>query len=145
MSYFTLAPPQAVAPIPNVRQVLDYAIVRIPRDKIFMGVPTYGYDWTLPYVRGVTKAQSISNPQAIELAVNYRAVIQYDAAAQTPYFYYSDGLNDHVVWFEDGRSIAAKLALIPEYGFQGIGYWNLLRPFPQNWLILNTQYNIRIL
>ena len=49
----------------------------------------------------------------------------------------------HEVWFEDARSIRAKLALVTEFGFLGIGYWNLMRPFPQNWLVLNALYRIR--
>ena len=38
---------------------------------------------------------------------------------------YTDGSGAlHEVWFEDARSIQAKLALIPEYGMSGAGYWN---------------------
>ena len=25
----------------------------------------------------------------------------------------------------------------------GVGYWNLMRPFPQNWRVLNALYRIR--
>ena len=50
---------------------------------------------------------------------------------------------EHEVWFEDARSIRAKLDLAQEYGLYGVGYWNLMRPFPQNWLVLNALYNIR--
>ena len=38
---------------------------------------------------------------------------------------------------------AAKLSLIPEYGLDGAGYWNLMRPFPQNWLVLDSLFIIR--
>ena len=108
-----------------------------------MGVPTYGYDWPLPYERGVTRAQSLSNVQAIDLARRYRADIQYDEQAQAPYFVYTaDDGTVHEVWFEDARSIAAKLALVREYGFRGVGYWNLDRPFPQNWSLLNSLFRI---
>ena len=30
-----------------------------------------------------------------------------------------------------------------EYGLYGVGYWNLMRPFPQNWLVLNALFHIR--
>ena len=55
---YTYGPPQAVSPLPNVRAVLDYAVSEIPREKIFMGISNYGYDWTLPFEKG-DKARSI--------------------------------------------------------------------------------------
>ena len=141
---YTYGPPMAVAPLPNVRAVLDYAVTAIPPKKILLGVPNYGYDWPLPFLRGTTQAQSISNEQAIQLALSHNIAIQYDETAQAPYFHYADADGTvHEVWFEDARSIQAKLALIPEYGLYGVGYWNLMRPFPQNWRVLNALYRIR--
>ena len=108
-----------------------------------MGVPNYGYDWRLPFRRG-TRATTISNQYAVVLAGANRAAIQFDQAAQTPWFRYTDSQGqEHEVWFEDARSIRAKLSLVPEYGLYGVGYWNLMRPFPQNWLVLNALYDIR--
>ncbi len=141
---YTYGPPLAVAPVPSVRAVLDYAVTVIPPEKIFMGIPTYGYDWPLPYERGVTRADSLSNVQAVALARQYGAEIQYDSTAEAPFFVYTDAVGvAHEVWFEDARSIAAKLALIREYGFRGAGYWNLNRPFPQNWSLLNSEFAVR--
>ena len=141
---YTYGPPMAVAPLPNVRAVLDYAVTEIPAEKIFLGVPNYGYDWPLPFVQGTTRAQSISNQRAIELAVQYGVAIEYDETAQSPFFHYTDaGGTVHEVWFEDARSMDAKLRLIAEYGFQGAGFWNLMRPFSQTWLVLDSLYDIR--
>ena len=140
---YTYGPPMAVAPLPNVRAVLDYAITEIPAEKIFLGIPNYGYDWPLPFIQGVTRAQSISNQRAIELAVEYGIAIQYDETAQSPFFHYTDaGGTVHEVWFEDARSMSAKLRLIAEYGFQGGGFWNLMRPFSQTWLVLDALYDV---
>ena len=143
---YTYGPPMAVAPIPQVRAVLDYAVGVIPREKIFLGVPLYGYDWPLPYQRGVTRAESISPQYAVELALRRRAEILYDETAQSPYFYYTDrGGREHVVWFEDARSMDAKLRLIAEYGLRGAGYWNLMRAMPQNWALLHARYDVETL
>ena len=133
----------AVAPLPNVRRVLDYAITEIPRQKIYLGISNYGYDWPLPFVQGQTRAKSISNQFAVELAIRYGAVIQYDETAQSPWFEYTaeDG-TPHVVWFEDARSMSAKLRLIEEYGLYGAGYWNLMRPYPQGWTVLDALYEV---
>jgi spore germination protein len=140
---YTYGPPMAVAPLPNVRAVLDYAVTQMPAGKIFLGVPNYGYDWPLPFIQGETRAQSISNQRAIELAVQYGEPIQYDETAQSPFFHYTDaGGTAHEVWFEDARSMDAKLRLVAEYGFQGAGFWNLMRPFSQVWLVLDSLYDI---
>ena len=45
---YTGGPPMAVAPLDKVRQVVDYALTEIPAEKLFLGVPVYGYDWPLP-------------------------------------------------------------------------------------------------
>ncbi len=141
---YTYGPPMAVAPLPSVRRVVEYALSEIPAEKLWLGIPNYGYDWPLPFVQGESKATSISNQYAVELAVRYQAVIQYDPVAQSPWFRYRDGEGrEHEVWFEDARSIQAKLALIPEYGLYGAGYWNLMREFPQNWVVLDSEYFIR--
>lgn len=134
----------SVAPLPNVRKVLDYAITEIPPAKIMLGIPNYGYDWPLPYVAGTTKAESISNQRAIELAVQYGVEILYDEVAQAPYFRYTNAVGiAHEVWFEDARSLSVKLRLIAEYGFQGAGIWNLMRPFSQLYLVMASLYNIQ--
>lgn len=140
---YTYGPPMAVAPLPNVRAVLDYAVTEIPSEKIFLGIPNYGYDWPLPFVQGTTRAQSISNQRAIELAIQHNIAIQYDETAQSPFFHYTDAAGAvHEVWFEDARSLSAKLKLIAEYGFRGVGFWNLMRPFSQTWLVLDSLYHV---
>lgn len=141
---YTYGPPMAVSPINSVRRVLDYAVTEIEPYKIFMGMNNYGYDWPLPYEKGVTAAQTIGNVEAVELARQVGASIEYDEESQAPYFYYTseDGI-EHVVWFEDARSMNARLKLIEEYDLNGAGYWNVMKYFPQNWLVLNALYNIR--
>jgi spore germination protein len=141
---YTYGEPMAVAPLPNVRAVLDYALTEIPPTKIFIGIPNYGYDWKLPYEKGKTRAQSISNERAVMIAAQYASSIEFDETAKAPYFYYTDEYDSaHAVWFEDARSVRAKLALVAEYALRGAGYWNLDRPFPQNWLVLNDMYDIK--
>ncbi|WP_352400601.1 glycosyl hydrolase family 18 protein [Anaerotignum sp.] len=141
---YAYGPPMAVAPLNSVRAVLDYAITEIPPEKIIMGVPNYGYDWTLPFLRGDDKALSIGNQAAAQMAMDLRAEILFDEPSQSPYFYYTDDTGRaHVVWFEDARSIEAKLKTASEYGFAGVGYWNIMRPFIQNWLLLSNLYDIK--
>lgn len=140
---YTYGPPMAVAPLPQVRQVLTYALSEIPPEKIFLGVPLYGYDWELPFEMGVTRAQSISMQQAVDLARRQGVAIEFDETAQSPFFHYTDRSGrQHEVWFEDARSMRAKLALVEEFSLQGVGYWNLMRPFAQNWALLTGTFRV---
>lgn len=140
---YTFGPPMAVAPIGEVRKVLNYAVTAIPRRKIFMGMANYGYNWTLPYVEG-SRAATLSNVGAVDLARREGAVIKYDMKSQAPYFnYFDDNRKEHVVWFDDARSIEAKMRLLNQYGLGGASYWTIGRYFPQNWLVLSSLYDIR--
>lgn len=136
---YTYSTPQAVAPIPSVRRVLDYGVSRIPASKIYMGLPNYGYDWPLPHIQGVTRATSIGNIQAVQIAAANGAQIMFDDVAQSPFFNYVRENVAHEVWFEDVRSMSARFQIIEEYGFVGGGYWNLMRPFRPNWLLQRYQ------
>lgn len=136
---YTYSPPMAVAPLNKVRQVVEYALSEIPKEKIMMGIPNYGYDWTLPYQKGITKARVVGNVEAVQIVMENQAEIAYDEIAETPYFNYWIRGEGHQVWFEDVRSIAAKLNLASEYGLYGVGYWNLMRPFRANWKMLQKE------
>lgn len=139
---YTYGPPMAVAPINKVREVVEYALTRIPAEKINLGIPNYGYDWPLPYERGVTKARTISNTEAIEIAIANNATIQFDQTAMSPYFIYeSEGIS-HEVWFEDVRSLQEKFALIEQYNLRGAIYWQLMNLFRANWLLLADTFYI---
>ena len=140
---YTYGPPMAVAPINQVRRVVEYALTEIPASKIDLGIPNYGYDWPLPFREG-SRARSLSNVGAVRLAWERHAAIRYDEQAQAPWFRYVDGRGtEHEVWFEDARSIQAKLNLAFDYSLYGVGYWNLDRPFPQNWVVVNAMADIR--
>jgi spore germination protein len=140
---YTYGPPMAVSPIGPVRQVLQYAVTVIPPEKILMGMPNYGYDWTLPFVRG-SAARTLTNPGAVEQAYEKKAAIQYDRTSQAPFFsYYDADGRRHMVWFEDARSVEARLRLVHELGLGGVSYWTVNRFFPQNWAVLSAMYDVK--
>lgn len=137
-------PPMAVSPINEVRKVMDYAISVVPKSKIMMGMPLYGYDWTLPYVQGGKFAQSLSPQTAVARAASNNVSIQYDTVSQAPHYSYADPQgNRHEVWFEDARSAQAKFDLVKELGIRGCFYWVLGYDFPQGWLLIGDNFTIR--
>ena len=127
---YTYGPPLPVSPINSVRRVLDYGLSQIPAEKILMGMSNYGYDWKLPFVQGESKAEKLTNYQALARAEYYGVNVEYDEEAQTPFFTYTapDG-SEHIVWFENEQSWRARLALVSEYGLAGISIWNIMHIF----------------
>ena len=140
---YTYGPPMAVAPINKVREVVEYALTRIPAYKVNLGIPNYGYDWPLPFEQGVTAAKTIGNIEAVRIAIENDAQIQFDTTAMSPYFrYVKDGV-EHEVWFEDVRSMEAKFNLVREFDLIGMGYWQIMKLFRANWLLLSDRFLIR--
>lgn len=139
---YTYGPPMAVAPLNQVRRVVEYALTEIPAEKINLGIPNYGYDWPLPFERGVTAARTINNVQAVRIAIEQRAEIQFDEISMSPYFTYTENGIRHEVWFEDVRSLTAKFDLIKEYNLRGCSYWQIMQFFRANWLSLREWFYI---
>ncbi|KZZ83206.1 glycoside hydrolase family 18 protein [Bacillus sp. SJS] len=136
-------PPMAVSPINQVKEVVDYALTEMPASKIMMGQNLYGYDWTLPFKPGGEFAKAISPQQGIQLAAKYNEAIQYSQRDQAPHFKYRDeNGKDHEVWFEDARSIQAKFNLVKQLKLRGMSYWKLGLSFPQNWLLIQDQFEV---
>ncbi|WP_408007615.1 glycosyl hydrolase family 18 protein [Pseudalkalibacillus sp. A8] len=137
-------PPMAVSPIPQMRQVVEYALSKIPPEKIVMGAPLYGYDWTLPYKKGGKFAKRLSPKEAADLAIKENVEVQFDNKSQAPHFNYKDDQGKkHEVWFENEQSMQAKFNLVKEYKLRGIAYWVLGEDFPENWTMLEDQFTIK--
>ena len=139
---YTYGPPMAVAPLNQVRRVVEYAVTEIVPEKLDLGIPNYGYDWPLPYERGVTAATPIGNVQAVQIAIEQGVPIQFDELAQSPFFTYESAGIQHEVWFEDVRSIQQKFELIKEFGLGGCGYWQIMRWWRANWRLLYKNFYV---
>jgi len=120
--------PGPIAPLDWSSNVLKYARGQgVDMHKVLLGLPYYGVDWwtadtgTSPtYTR-----RSGGTPELLALA---QGPVQRDAS-QIPYFYYSDALGTHTVYFDDAQSWQAKMELLNQYGLGGVGAWSL------NWSI----------
>lgn len=111
-----------VASLPWVERVVAYAVTQIPPEKILLGIPAYGYDW----IAGTRQVVGgLSTGGAYSLAARHGAEVRWDDEAQVPWFrYVADGA-EHIVYFENSRSAAAKLRLVGRYGLGGIAIWRL--------------------
>ncbi len=138
---YTYSAPRAVSPLGEMRRVLDCAVTRIPPSKLLLGFSNYGYDWRLPWKQGQA-ARVISNEEAVNLAAAVSARIGFDEAAAAPHFSYTDpGGTRHEVWFEDARSVRARLGLVREYGLAGISIWTLNMQSRALFAVLESEFS----
>lgn len=113
--------PGPIASLPWVRKVLTYATTQMPKAKVVMGVPFYGYDWSTP---GHTA--EVMPLRAYELLDIYQLKPQWDADAQSYWFKYSDAAGvSHTVYYEHEKTLSARLDLAREFGIAGISVWRI--------------------
>jgi spore germination protein YaaH len=127
--------PGPIADIRWVENNLKYALKFIPKQKLFLGVAGYGYDWS---TKGV---ESLEYGPITDLATRFNANIKWDDAAKSPYFNYSgaDGIA-HTVWFENSESLKYKLDLANKFGIAGVALWKLGEEDPGFWLAFKDKF-----
>ncbi len=141
---YAYGPPMAIAPFPEVQKVVEYAVSRIPSEKIRLGIANYGYDWSLPFQsrNENNRATTIGTIEAIQIALQNNAIIQFDPVSLSPFFHYFENGIWHEVWFEDVRSLSYKYDLVQNYNLQGVGIWQAMRLFRGGLLLLADRFKI---
>jgi GH18 family chitinase len=78
--------------------------------------------------------------EAVALATQYGAVVNWDANTASPWFEYAAKRTHHTVWFENAASIDAKLALTNAYDIGGVTLWRLGGEDPGAWARLRSRF-----
>lgn len=131
--------PGPIAPLHWVESVARYARSVMPAEKIELGIPFYGYNWG----QGSEATPQTWN-EINALIEQYRPNVQVAARDQSgpveeSWFTYSTRGQTRTVWFNDRRSIEAKLQLVEQYDLAGIAIWRLGSEDPANWNMLRDQ------
>lgn len=129
----------APGPIADIRWVennLKYALQFIPKNKLYLGIAAYGYDWS------AQGTQSLDFKSITDLSKRYGQAVQWDDMSKSPYFSYTaaDGVA-HTVWFENSESIKFKLSLITKYDIAGAAMWKLGEEDPKVWSVLRDTFH----
>ncbi|MDH7479134.1 MAG: glycosyl hydrolase family 18 protein [Syntrophomonadaceae bacterium] len=111
--------PGPVAARDWVERCVNFALGRVPADKILLGVAGYGYDWGGGSVRVVRAGE------ADELARSVGAEVVRDRASGEQTFSYRWQGSEHRVWWEDAASAREKVMLARRRGLAGIALWRL--------------------
>ncbi|WHY89814.1 glycosyl hydrolase family 18 protein [Neobacillus cucumis] len=135
---YPTGPPDPIAPITWMEQVVRYSLTQINPRKLQIALPLYGYDKIA--LTHSTHALSVLTAQNQAIATGQQ--IQFDITAKSPWYRYWKNNEEHVVWFEDIRSYMEKYKLMDVYLLLGTTFWQLSLPAPQNWEYLNQNISV---
>lgn len=119
--HYLTTDPGPIAPYWWVEKVAAYMVSIMPREKVLLGMPTYGYDWG----EGV-KNQSITAAKFAAIRQKYTMREYWDEASLSPYYKYSDESgHSHEIWFENEKSLRAKINIQEKYQLGGVSFWRV--------------------
>ncbi len=135
---YPTGPPEPIAPLWWMYQVVRYSLRNIPAQKLQVSIPLYGYDKLIPtYVTRALSAQMAQNQ-----AIQKQSDINFNEVAASPWYEYWQNQQQHITWFEDIRSIRAKYEVIDLYSLAGVTFWHLGLSFPQNWAFIEKNITV---
>jgi spore germination protein YaaH len=158
------SPDSPIGPVASIsfsERSIQYAINQgVPKNKIVYGLPFYGRIWKLdgPTLEGKTlTGHGLSSTRVEPLVKKFNGEFLFDEKSQSAYATFTIPKGDssllgstkltegkYVIWYENERSIKAKLSLPKKYGIKGTGSWALYHETPQTWDYyaswLNGQY-----
>ncbi|WP_045758292.1 glycosyl hydrolase family 18 protein [Xanthomonas albilineans] len=132
--------PGPVDGMPWIKKHLEYALTQVPKEKLSLGIATYGYRWYTgdPVKADGTEASNITADyidadESFPLAIEQNATVQWDPVEQESWFYfYRDDMREWV-FRPDARSFRARYDLTKQYGLEGFSCWVLGAEDPKVW------------
>ena len=115
-----------IADLGWVKRVMDHAISLIPKRKLELGIPAYGYNWSPPKAYGVDWTQFSALPDSDKAS---RDPISNELVLPT---------KGGAAWFCDSVSEAPKLDLASQLGIRGVYMWVMGSEDPKWWDVLKT-------
>lgn len=110
----------------------------IPKDKLIMGVPTYGWEWAV--INGkIMNSKTLlgSNPNNYAAVISYARAkesddikpdqCQWDALSEETWCWFTDKQSgaDHQAWIADDRMIQTRFDYANKQNFGGVALWTL--------------------
>jgi spore germination protein YaaH len=130
-------PPGPVAGYTWVVQNLDYALQDVPKQKLSLGIPLYGYRWYAGEPRkpdeSAETADYVGNDDVKMLIDTYHPSLKWDATDKSAWFYFYRDQTREWVFYTDARTFQERLSLVKARGLQGFCSWVLGQEDPAIW------------
>lgn len=124
---------------------LEYALKFVPREKLSLGIPLYGYHWytgapTMDKATGKESpnlsADYISTDDALQLATAYGGKVQWDEDDHSAFVYFYRDQMREWLFFTDQRTFRDRYQLVTDRGLQGFCSWVLGTEDARIWSLL---------
>lgn len=110
--------PGPIGPLDWSERVVTFAVKSVPKEKVYLGIPFFGYDWP---AGGKASAVTWSSAQS-RIAKSTGGVTFSAKDGESTFTYVAAGVT-HTVWFQDARGLAAKAQLAKRLGIAGTAAW----------------------
>lgn len=140
MAYDQHTPSTSPGPVAGydwVKAALDYAVARVPPEKLLLGIPLYGREWDVPARAANTHSLAYKDLKPFLDSPNSER--HWDDLSRTAWFQLRDGGTLRTAWFDDARSLREKIALVKAYHLRGFAAWHLGVEDPDFWEILGAE------
>jgi spore germination protein YaaH len=132
--------PGPVAGYPWTVENVEYALQFVPKEKLSMGIPLYGYHWFAGDPGKDEKpnptAEYIGQADVEHYVAAHHPQVEWDSSDRVSWFYfYRDDTRDWV-FFTDKRGFQERLNLVRDRGLQGFCSWVLGTEDPEIWSLL---------
>ena len=109
------------------KKVVAFSLKSIPKSKLSIGIPTYGWEWNLATAKRVG---SVSNAKIADLIATKQYIAKgYDSAIGEAWLttdVTTNGTTTHYkIWYENAKSFAMKLAIAKADKLRGVSVWVL--------------------
>ena len=132
--------PGPVAGYQWILQNLDYALQFVPKEKLSLGIPLYGYHWFAGDPGKEEKpnptAEYIGQPQVDGYVAAYHPHVEWDSDDRVAWFYFYRDDYREWVFYTDKRGFQERLNLVHNRGLQGFCSWVLGSEDPGIWSLL---------
>ncbi len=130
-------PVNPVAPYWWVEKVIAHATSLVPAGKVWLGVPSYGYDWRDGVVGGASALTYAKVRELQDSTGARRQWVETDATGRpvrAPQLTYRDSKGaTHTVWYSDAASMRRLMQLVGAYKLGGAAMWALGSEDPAVW------------
>jgi spore germination protein YaaH len=133
-------PPGPVAGYPWTIANVDYALQFVPKEKLSMGIPLYGYHWFAGDPGKDEKpnptAEYIGQRDIDQYLAAFHPQVEWDAVDRAAWFYFYRDDTREWVFYTDKRSFEERFNLVRQRGLEGFCSWVLGTEDPQIWSLL---------